>query len=65
MTNLEKIQQWVESNPDINSIEIIGEVTDTLFIMHIFFNEGVQYRSGLYDVEIDETDNITFLDHLR
>ncbi len=65
MTNLEKIQQWINLNPQIQLAEIVSQITETLFLVSIDWVEGVELRNGGYDVEIGENDTITFLPHIR
>lgn len=65
MTNLEKIQSSIDSNADIKIAEFVGEINQTTFLYFIEWNEGIELRDGSYDVEIDENDVVTILDHLR
>ncbi len=65
MTNLEKIQSSIDNNADIQIAEFVGEMNQTSFLYYIEWNEGVGLRNGSYDVEIDENDVVTILDHLR
>lgn len=65
MTNLEKIQNHIDNHADIQTAEFVGEMNQSSFLYHIIWNEGIDLRSGGYDVEIDENDVVTILDHIR
>jgi hypothetical protein len=65
MTNLEKIQNWVESREDIIEYFEPAQIEGNLYLIDLMFVEGSEYRSGAYDVTINDDDTITFLDHLR
>lgn len=65
MTNLEKIENWVESREDIIEYFDPFQIEENLYLVTLMFVEGSEYRSGGYDVRINDDDTITFLDHLR
>jgi hypothetical protein len=65
MTNLEKIQNWVDSREDIIEYFEPLQIEENLYLIDLMFVEGSEYRSGGYDVTINDDDTITFLDHLR
>jgi hypothetical protein len=65
MTNLEKIETWVESREDIIEYFDPRQIEGNLYLVTLIFVEGSEYRSGGYDVTINDDDTITFLDHLR
>lgn len=64
MTNLEKIQNWIESDITILAYHI-SQFDENNFIVSLQFREGSEYNSGTYDFHIDENDTITFESHLR
>lgn len=65
MTNLDKIQASIDGNTDIKFSDFIGEIHQSSFLYYIEWNEGLGLRDGSYDVEIDENDVVTILDHIR
>lgn len=65
MTNLDKIQNHIDNNADIEFADFVGEMNQSSFLYHIQWKEGVGLRNGSYDVEIDENDVVTILDHIR
>jgi hypothetical protein len=65
MTNIEKIENWVASREDIIEHFDIRQIEGNLYLVTLIFSEGSPYRSGGYDVTINDDDTITFLDHLR
>ena len=65
MTNLEKIENWVESREDIIEYFDAFHIEGNLYLITLIFVEGSEYRSGGYDLTINDDDTITFLDHLR
>jgi hypothetical protein len=65
MTNLEKIENWVASREDIIEYFDAFHIEGNLYLITLIFVEGSEYRSGGYDLTINDDDTITFLDHLR
>ena len=65
MTNIEKIENWVASREDIIEHFDPQQIEGNLYLVLLEFAEGSSYRSGGYDVTINDDDTITFLDHLR
>jgi hypothetical protein len=65
MTNIEKIENWVTSREDIIEHFDVHQIEVNLFLVLLEFVEGSPYRSGGYDVTINDDDTITFLEHLR
>jgi hypothetical protein len=65
MTNLEKIETWVASREDIIEYFDAFHIEGNLYLITLIFVEGSEYRSGGYDLTINDDDTITFLDHLR
>ena len=65
MTNIEKIENWVASREDIIEHFDIRQIEGNLYLVLLEFVEGSPFRSGGYDITINDDDTITFLDHLR
>ena len=65
MTNIEKIENWIVSRQDIIEHFDMYQIEDNLYLVTLIFEEDSSYRSGGYDVTINDDDTITFLDHLR
>ena len=65
MTNIEKIENWVATREDIIEHFDLKQIEGNLYLIDLMFVEGSPYRSGAYDVTINDDDTITFLDHLR
>lgn len=65
MTNIEKIENWVATREDIIEHFDLKQIEGNLYLIDLMFVEGSPYRSGGYDVTINDDDTITFLDHLR
>lgn len=65
MTNIEKIENWIATSEDIIEHFDLNQIEGNLYLVTLIFAEDSPYRSGGYDVTINDDDTITFLDHLR
>jgi hypothetical protein len=72
MTNREKIEQFLQNNPDINEWywvctyhNWITEEDDNLFIYHIGFVDNGDNLDGVYNCSVNEDDTIYYIRHIQ
>jgi acyl carrier protein len=65
MTTQEKIESWIQSNPEIQEHYYVSKIEDNLYIYSLKFVEGSDKMSQSFDISVNEDDTISYLEHLR
>ena len=65
MTNREKIEDYLENNPNINEWYWTSTVDDNLFIYYIGFVDDGNNLDGVYNCSVNEDDTIYYIRHIH
>ena len=65
MTNRDKIEQFLQTNPDFNEWYFISEVEDNLFIYYIGFVDDAISLDGIYNCSVNQDDTIYYIRHIH
>jgi hypothetical protein len=65
MSNKEKIEQFLQNNPDINEWYWISTIEDNLFIYYIGFVDDADNLDGVYNCSVNEDDTIYYIRHIH
>jgi len=62
---MEKIEQFLQNNPDINEWYWISTIEDNLFIYYIGFVDDGDNLDGVYNCSVNEDDTIYYIKHIQ
>jgi len=65
MTNKEKIENWIQSNPEIQTYYFTSQIEDNLFLYDLIYIDELENNSSAYDISVNEDDTIYYIRHLR